>query len=600
MRRLALWWALGCGVCSVPAADLPPAGWGIVGRLSWPEDVAQPTAAFGTPDDTGLLWLREGDLPWKEDPARRERMAALRRAGWRVSAVVYPEPGAQDAGRVRERARMLAGMWGPVLDAVEMGNEPDTGYGRHLPEGYATWSKAFHAGWSQASAVPAVMGGLGLPPGSWVEDAARCGVFERSPVWNLHYYGHAEDFSDTLTAHRRAARDAGVRAPLWVTECGWRLPPVVIRDPGHLAQQARYLVDCAAAARRAGVALFMPYALRERRWTDWALLEGNGSPRPALTTYLDWVRRHPMKPRPALAPPRPPARVILEWVPPEGARPMKASRSWLVPGGTGVQGKVRIWNFGAEPVFGVLEVRAEDGAVVMEESIQRIPPGELTAALPTVPVPTPGEDQSLSLRFYGLEPGTTDRLFVRLRRALEKERMVVESLAFRLPSRVSFMDKDRLQRESAVVGPWRAFNGLLLQSAGGDALAARVEDGARHPGAPPFMAAAVERLPDDGGFLVLKTEPPLGRDLRCRIDLVDRRGVRFSVLELAETGMPPGLAAVRLEDFSPYFWGRTAVRAFPRAAEIRQVQVRVDTALGVGPVRVELKWWRPVLNGGLR
>jgi len=174
-----------------------------------------------------------------------------------------------DLREAYERGRWLGETYGDLVDAWEIDNEPDIGYGPDNPETYAAFLKAVYLGLKSGAASAfqpdssnkvkfkersakstwltqkrgwsdlqlnlssstrgaittsrVVMAPLAIPPGPYLERLWANGLPSYTDGFNFHYYGYAEDFTgvyrqfedavERLGAERRAVEveDEGLR-----------------------------------------------------------------------------------------------------------------------------------------------------------------------------------------------------------------------------------------------------------------------------------------------------------------------------------------------------------------------------------------------------
>jgi hypothetical protein len=322
----------GCGTTTVtppPRAAAAP-GWGIDAVLTG-HIKAEERPAY-------LALLRESGIGWLRERGPNAAFGELQSAGFRVISFlglqgVRPErPENQlpeDLLAVYRAAEAMVRTY-PAVEAWEMVGEPDVGYARDLPDRVVAFQKAVYLGISAGSAgsdgqmggaadgqnirtsehpnngssAPAplvLMGALALPPGPWLERAARNGLLDYTDAYNFHFYGNAEDLTGAINAHRafiarwdtvglarRAGRDdqpldrgrrgmsaiglatagaatlpAATPLPLWITEAGLNaVDPDDILNPARRQLQADFTVSTTRQARAAtDVAMFMPFIL---------------------------------------------------------------------------------------------------------------------------------------------------------------------------------------------------------------------------------------------------------------------------------------------------------------------------------------------------
>ena len=404
-------------------ADLP-AGWGIDACLTAHVDSSQRTAYLPLLRAAGISILRERG----PNPAMREERAA----GFRVVSflglkpVPVTQPGdalPEDLLAVYQAAQTMEQTYGAAVDAWEIAGEPDVGYCRDLPDRYAAFEKAVYLGirrgfaesqvasnkWQVPGAPRGVsgpnptqnpelrtqnpppaqpvvlMGALALPPGPWLDRAARNGLFDYTDAVNFHFYGYAQDLAGVIRAHEAfAERWVGVDGreeaqktqggqplalgspptgiPLWITECGMNaVAPGDFLNPERRQMQADFTVSAARQALAAPeVAVFMPFIL-VGQGIPQALTLAPDQPLPAWTAYADFTREHPFPNRMLAEPPRDPNPIVVQWIPDNPTTiPHKVAGTYRFLNGRPIRGALRCYNFSGQPVRGVIEATPLD------------------------------------------------------------------------------------------------------------------------------------------------------------------------------------------------------------------------------------------------
>ena len=146
------------------------------------------------------------------------------------------------------------------------------------------------------------------------------------------------------------------------------------------------------------------------------------------------------------------------------------------------------------------------------------------------------------------------------------------------------------------VGVWTTINGLQGDRASGFWIA-RVENDPREP---PMAIAALRGLPKQG-FIRMNLSRSMDATLGVRVDLVDKRGQRFSIWE--NFGMnyyrPSREVWLSLDDFHAYFWGRCAEDPRFHPSDIREIQLRFYFTKPADPVSVQLSLMSPRMHSDL-
>jgi hypothetical protein len=258
-----------------------------------------------------------------------------------------------------------------------------------------------------------LMGALALPPGPWLERAARNGLLDYTDAYNFHFYGFAEDLTGVIRAHeafamkwvdlrtrtivgsdplsgpRECGRSAGERRPyrsaetpspdpladarghddhlgpghtsegfpIWITECGLNaVTPDDFLNPARRQMQADFTLTTAKGARASdNVAVFMPFILMQTG-DPYALTLAPDRPLPAWEAYAGYSRRHPFPSRMLAMPPSDPNPIVVQWMPDNRTTvPHKVSGTYRFLEGQSIRGVLRIYNLGEESMQGRLE-----------------------------------------------------------------------------------------------------------------------------------------------------------------------------------------------------------------------------------------------------
>ncbi len=229
------------GLAALVVADSPGVNW--QGR--WLRVRGVPFPEFGP---TGELFWRN---PAQRDDARAA-LGRLREKGvktcifMRWPAAAWPSGGRKSVGGhlpldLREayaRGLALGEAYAGRVDAWEIDNEPDIGFGPENAETYAAFFKAMALGLREgerrasprpveratfhkvvppgysgvgASGRPSparvLMAPLALPPGPYLERLVASDLLAYTDGFSYHYYGYAEDFSGVYRQFEQALRD---------------------------------------------------------------------------------------------------------------------------------------------------------------------------------------------------------------------------------------------------------------------------------------------------------------------------------------------------------------------------------------------------------
>lgn len=585
-------------------------GWGVNGRVSLlsAPDLEQRLSLLR---DSGVKWLRE-DYRFDEPShsLQSRNLDVARKKGFRILALIpygvdkpplAPENQlCEDLGEVFRQAEKWAGENRGRVDAWELYNEPDIGFCRDLPDRSTAYMKAVYLGLKSGGGpgrIPVLMGAVALPPGPWLERAARNGLLDYADAYNFHYYGHAEDLAEVVHSHRRFLKHQEARAPwrdspleampLWMTECGYPAG----REPRQRQLQADYLRKTSEIAWMEKVASFMPFALRAAN--RLSLVSAKGKPYPAWDDFARWSKARSLPGKPAFLWSGNAGQVVLQWLPKPGqALPHKPSGTYRFLTGRGgngrlpMEGEIRIYNFGEEPVFGVLKaeglrsIRMKAG----EGNRTEIPAGGMISVPLVFTAPAAGYFMEWCSVHFELErndwkkPGMAARsgLFFGLETPLKSDDFIPEKIPFSVLAgdpRFHYIDPGTGYAISSRSSPWIGLNGLQISPAekGGWNLAFK---GANAEGSPPMAVARVNGLPW-GSFLRLRSDRAFGGDFSVRVDLVDVKGQRFTIFE--NMGMSyfeiKNEVWLNLKDFHLYFWGASRDEYFDPSA-VREIQVR--------------------------
>ncbi len=198
----------------------------------------------------GPGWRRIRGLPDPADaPAEsfgeaRRQLTELHGRGCRI-CVLLPcglEPVARkgeasvvvDLRQTKERFLRFGRAYRGLVDAWEIGNEPDLGASATRPEHYGAVFKAAALGIHQAgspavSAGLALPGALGLPPGPYFVRLLDDGILSYADGINFHFYGFAEDLPGEYAQLEDAVESVGQAGsvnrsmPVFLTECGYAI-----------------------------------------------------------------------------------------------------------------------------------------------------------------------------------------------------------------------------------------------------------------------------------------------------------------------------------------------------------------------------------------
>ncbi len=650
MRRFFCAFFLAIGV----ARGAPVSDWGIDGCLTCfsPSD-GDFTAYVRLLKDAGVTWVRERGA-WIDETTEGgrqllSRLRTMKAAGLHVVAFAgSPETRVEQAGNelpedlravyagAFKQGRNAAGL----VDAWEMTGEPDVGYCRDLPDRLAAFNKAMYWGLHDGAAAAGLttvvlMGALALPPGPWMERAIRNGLLECTDAYNFHFYGHARDLPGVIAAHRALLRatfpPSGLAArhgrpgamfpesqaaapraapPMWITECGINaVAPDNFYNPQRRALQAAFARETARAARAArDVAVFMPFILVHQD-DPHAMTVRADFTLPAWDVYADYVRGHAWPQRPLVRAEATSNRIVTQWMPDNATTvPHKVAGTYRFLADGPVRGVLRVYNFGQKPACGRIEAGVLPHVKIVSSSLVatgggRLQSAELVVAAGgriDVPVEFSPAAQGYfrdewAAAFTG-EGGRRSPVAFGLERWPEARDFTESPLALKQAGKVSLEGGATAGKP---VGPWTPLNGLEVTSAtmgGGVFQVGRVS---RDPLLPTTAVAAVDGLPAKG-FLRLQLNRPMASVALVRVDLVDKKGQRFSIWE--NFGMnyarPSPDVWLGIEDFNVYFWGRCGADPRLRPADVREVQLRFYYRKANEPVDARLSFMKEVEGEG--
>jgi len=538
----------------------------------------------------------------------------------------------EDLLGVYTAAKAMQRRHGGYVDAWEMVCEPDVGYCRDLPDRLAAFQKAVYLGIKAGAAetpstrAPMVlMGALALPPGPWLERAARNGLLDYTDAYNFHFYGFAEDLNGVIRAHRAfverwAMRPDGRRPPslpLWITECGLNaVEPGDFLNPARRQLQAEFTVATARQARVANdVAVFMPFIL-VHEGDPYALTLAPDRPLPAWTAYSDYARRHPFPARSLVNPPGAPNQIVVQWMPDlRTAIPHKVSGSYRFWEQEPMRGTMRIYNFGPQPTHGHLEAGALPHVALSSPMLSVVAPKDnapgtqpgwsssklVIAPMGRVDVPvtltplTPVYFRDFWECRFRDERGNCAGTYFGLEALPHEEEFTTKPLALLPPQRGQVghpeLDGEVVTSQS---GAWGGLNGLHVEEHDGG-LSASVDAPNRDPLQPAVAVARVDGLPAHG-FLHLKLDQPMDSNFQVRVDLVDRKAQRFVIWEnfgATYFGLRDDVW-LNLEDFGIYFWGRCTESPILDPAHVEEIRIRCYFNRANDPRVIRLSLLQPV------
>ena len=651
--------ARGEPVAPSDGAPTPVAGWGIDGCLTCHVPFAGDFLAYvRLLKEAGVTWVRERGA-WVDETTEGgrqllSRLRTMKAAGLHVVAFAgSPGTRVEQAGNqlpedlqavyaaAFRQGRTTAGL----VDAWEMTGEPDLGYCRDLPDRLAAYNKAMYWGLHDGAVAAGrstvvLMGALALPPGPWLERAMRNDLLDCTDAYNFHFYGYARDLPGVIAAHRALlqamfppsglaarhgrpgamfpeSRGAAPRTapPMWITECGINaVAPDDFYNPQRRALQAAFARETARVARAArDVAMFMPFILVHADDAH-AMTVRADFPLPAWDGYAGYVRGHAWPQRPLVRSEAAPNRIVVQWMPDNASTvPHKVAGTYRFLADGPVRGVLRVYNFGDKPACGRIEAGELPHVKIVSPSLAAMGGGRLQSAelmvaaggridLPVAfsPAAQGYFRDEWAAAFTG-GGGRRSPVVFGLERWPEGKDFTESPLALKQAGKVSFEEGTTAGKP---VGPWTPLNGLEVTSATASGGVFLVERGSRDPLLPTTAVAAVDGLPAKG-FLRLQLNRPMASAAFVRVDLVDKKGQRFSIWE--NLGMnyarPSPDVWLSIEDFNVYFWGRCKADARLHPADVREVQLRFFFRKTNDPVDARLSFMNELKGGespGLR
>ncbi len=335
---------------------------------------------------------------------RRSALTALRGRGYLLCALVRWGPESWLAGvragrghrlpldlrEVWERGRQLAVTYGDLVDAWEIDNEPDIGFGDDNAEAYSAYFKAIAAGLRTGQAqlivanapgltMPArvIMAPMALPPGPFFQRLLDNDLLAYSDGINWHFYGHASEFTGVYDQFADAVKTHGETAdplgrvvtkrewPVFITEYGYAGLDSVDRDTvAGRVNQWRWFLEVQSQVERLRIAAPMAFLLTpylesqtleyglsrsaessplsfkpsdfgywfKRSWmkTIGIALGADLTVTPALAWLQEQSRHRPKAPVGLAGATPDPSPVVIDFIPGAGLRQFKSHGSYLV------------------------------------------------------------------------------------------------------------------------------------------------------------------------------------------------------------------------------------------------------------------------------
>jgi hypothetical protein len=522
--RLFHRWVIPCVLWLLPVArSESEAGWGIDACLSGHVALEKVPAWHDLLKQSGVRILRERDTGRHAfDPNVRDVRPAYslaKEAGFMVVAFgreTASLPGvmrrwglSDDLTAVYEEGRRIGRDFADVVDVWELHNEPDVGYVPELPDRYAAHAKALYLGLKAGARgagynTPVILGALALPPGPWLERAARNGVLDYADAYNFHYYGNPNELTSVIRAHRRAQQDLAGRSksltgggrpsdrsgyrfignpnarilPMWITECGVNATvPGDFLNAERRAFQAEFTRTTAKQAlAECDVAVFMPFILVHKDDPHALVQADTVEPLPAWDAYARFTRENPWPKRRLVNDSDRANPVVLQWLPAAGTPMHKVAGTYRLNGTESVRGEFRVFNFSDRPVSGRLELAASSkhlvtGGTGLEASNPRLAAsqfGELTipaGGMVAVPVSymskvPEGYFCEWTEACFLVNRRQVSRVTFGLERRPDEHDFLMQRVTVHPLSGDSRLQPPFVNVEGSPIGPWRVFNGL--------------------------------------------------------------------------------------------------------------------------------------------
>jgi hypothetical protein len=646
----------------VATVQAEPPIWGLDSRLSILEDDAVFIQLLDRSLNSNIKWYREPVIR-QADALTRQQLEQMASRGcnilsmfpWKSRKVLSLHAGNlnTELNEVYLQARALARQNQSLIHAWELGNEPDTSFITALPDQYAAWAKAVYLGLKAGTPESHVIsGGMGLPPGNYLDQLAENGALWYADAFNQHYYGHSEHFTsmfqlldEKLTTYAQQGLCPEKILPVWVTECGYRTSPSDqdIYSTYQRQRQANEIRNYAKAASSSRIALFMPYCLHHHySFSLWDIAAEK--PFDAWNEYTEQTKQTqstapagiPENEKLFHSPSINPPTVVAQWRPNlTQCRPHKLSATYQFLADThsdtlSMSGIIRVYNFSSQVQSGSLNLTlpatlkssvSSTSITVSPNSYQDVPISLTSAESGYFRAPVAvhfSSNQSkdpASLLFFQLESPHVIEDFtpvtIKGRLPLTRLGRILSFLPFfQQPQKhhqFSFVDRSENLQITSYCGPWLGINQVLVE-APPDHPTARNSQSLNIPwhftlssnetqlNSPPTVVTRISGLPSSG-FLRVRTPRPMEHGFAVRIDLIDVHQRRFSQFEWY--GLVRGKLNrelwLNMADFHPFGWGNFKSAPF-NPAEVREIQLRLFFGRSNVPVPFQLDFLRNKLE----
>lgn len=249
-------------------------------------------------EEAGSTWVRSNG----SGPKYSERTVEVWWPG--ATPVRAPEsPGlvqtrlATDLWTVYWQARTNSPARRHPVAAIEIGNEPDLHFTLDLPDRMAATLKAAWLGLKSAHPdLVVLMPSLAAPPGPYARQLVANRILNYTDGWNFHFYGWAQDFGASWLNHKNFTRRNGAQnLPFWITEYGFADFPAgpLPAAPVSLARQRTFFESTTLQGAILGSARQFAFCVQPfvDGALDMGLLGRDGETRPALTAWLELIKR---------------------------------------------------------------------------------------------------------------------------------------------------------------------------------------------------------------------------------------------------------------------------------------------------------------------
>ena len=188
----------------------------------------------------------------------------------------------------------IVGYWSDTVDALEVWNEPDIGFGNHFPAAYVTaFTKAVSRAFSERGLNRLVVGGVFAntrPNTGFYDTYVRNGLLDDSDVISYHSYADTPAMEQEVAALRAVEAKYGYRPgiPLWITECGKPWPRGGYRSSvsGDINSAAE-ITGKAVELRALGLERFFAFEYKyyDERQNNFGMMDDKYTPMRSMAAY---------------------------------------------------------------------------------------------------------------------------------------------------------------------------------------------------------------------------------------------------------------------------------------------------------------------------